>query len=76
MKIRCSYCSGSGYVKQKSEICDCCNGIKCIYCKSTGFKKELYCTCYKCFGTGETEETITNSVSNNPKDTIINATDK
>ena len=42
MKVQCSYCLGSGYVKQKSEICDSCNGIKCIYCKSTGFKKLDY----------------------------------
>ena len=76
MKYRCSRCSGSGYVKQKSEICDSCNGIKCIYCKSTGFKKQLYCTCYKCFGAGDIEENITNSVSNNTKDTIITTTDE
>ena len=76
MKIQCILCSGSGYVKQTSEICNTCNGIKCIYCKSTGFKKLDYGTCYKCFGAGEIEETITKSVSNNPKDTIINITDE
>ena len=76
MKIQCSYCLGSGYVKQKSEICDSCNGIKCIYCKSTGFKKLDYGTCYNCFGAGEIEKTITNNVNNNSKDTIINTRDE
>ncbi len=76
MKIRCSLCCGSGFVKQKSEICNCCNGIKCIYCKSTGFKKLNYDTCNHCFGAGETETNIVNITISNSKDTIMNTTYK
>ena len=72
MKQRCSRCSGSGYVKQNIEICDCCNGIKCIYCNSTGLKKLPYETCYSCFGAGEIEE---KNIINNSKDTITDTTD-
>ena len=60
MKYRCSRCSGSGYVKQNSEVCDSCNGKKCIYCNSTGLKKLPYETCYSCFGAGEIEDNIVN----------------
>ena len=56
MKHQCSLCSGSGYVKQTSEICDYCSGKTCISCKSTGLKKLPYETCYICFGAGEIEE--------------------
>ena len=74
MKHQCSLCSGSGYVKQNSEICDSCNGKKCIYCNSTGLKKLPYETCYRCFGAGEIEDNIVN-IKNISKDIITDTTD-
>ena len=58
MEDTCNYCFGSGYIRQKEEVCDICKGKKCIYCKSTGYIKQSYTTCYYCYGSGTKENNI------------------
>ena len=58
MEKMCKSCLGSGYIHQKEEICNICDGKKCIYCKSTGYRKQSYTTCYYCHGSGIMENDI------------------
>ena len=53
IKSQCKTCTGCGFVKTTSIICDMCDGIKCMYCNSLGLSQLPWSECNICYGSGE-----------------------
>lgn len=53
IKSQCKTCTGCGFVKTVTIICDMCNGIKCMYCNSLGLSQLPWSECNICYGSGE-----------------------
>jgi hypothetical protein len=50
---QCKTCTGCGFVKTDSIICDICNGRKCMNCNSLGLTQLPWSECPTCYGSGE-----------------------
>ena len=53
IKSQCKTCTGCGFVKTVTIICDTCNGKKCMYCNSLGLSQLPWSECPICYGSGE-----------------------
>ena len=52
-KIQCKVCTGSGFIKTTSVLCNNCHGNKCGKCMMKGFKIPPWSLCENCHGDGE-----------------------
>jgi DnaJ-class molecular chaperone len=59
VKMQCSGCIGSGFVKYNTTLCEYCDGLKCMFCNSTGYYKMPWDLCETCCGDGEIDVVVT-----------------
>ena len=53
IKSQCKTCTGCGFIKTNSIICDTCDGMKCMACNSLGLSRLPWSECHICYGSGE-----------------------